>query len=582
MSADLVIRNGTVIDGSGTPGFRADVAITDGVITEIGLDIARGARELDAEGALVTPGFVDPHTHYDGQATWDSELAPSSHHGVTTVAMGNCGVGFAPCAPDRHDWLIAMMEGVEDIPGTALHEGLTWEWETFPEYLDALEATPHTIDVATHLPHAALRGYVMGDAGAQTDAHPSARELERMATLLAEALAAGALGVTTSRTERHRTAAGATLGTLRADWPELHLLADGLRQDGRGVFQFISDMYRTNDDDYAASEHTLLRQLATTSGRPVSFTVQQDDAAPTRWLDQLTLAEELMSSGLDVRAQVAPRPIGVLLGLEATTNVFTPVRSYQRTAHLPLGERVRALSDPTLRAKIIEGHRALTTGEGTFDGYAFFAKFDEMFVLDDPATYDLNPARSIGARARALGVDPRELAYDLQLEREGTLLLYVPLFNFSDRTLDVVRRMITSPAALFGLSDAGAHCGQICDGSMPTTYLSLWARDGVDGTHLPTEFVINQLTRRPAEWFGWTDRGLLAPGLLADVNVIDLDALAVHAPAMVADLPAGGRRLLQEAQGYRWTIKRGEVTFADGVATGVLPGRLVRGTGVRG
>ncbi len=578
MTADLVIRNGVLADGTGGPLRRADVAVTGGLITEVGRGVSRGRRELDAEGLLVTPGFVDPHTHYDGQATWDPQLAPSSQHGVTTVVMGNCGVGFAPAQPDRHDWLIATMEGVEDIPGTALHEGLRWGWESFPEYLDVLERQPRTIDVGTHVPHAALRAFVMGERGADPSEHPDDQQLETMASLLRLGLEAGALGVTTSRTERHRTSTGENLGTLRAREPELMALASTLRSAGTGVFQFLSDSYRSTDDTFAEAEFALVERFVRASRRPVSYTVQQDIAAPDRWRDLMALAVRLSGEGFDVKAQVAPRPIGVLLGLEASANVFTPARAYARIAGLPLADRVAALRDPERRQKILDGHASLTTGPDVFAGNAFFGRFDDMYVLEEPVNYNFDPSQSLGATARRTGVDPRGLAYDIQLQGDGRQLIYTPLFNFADRNLDAVRAMITSPVAMFGLSDAGAHCGQICDGSMTTTYLSMWARDFEGGNGLPVETVVHQMTRRPAAHFGWSDRGAVAPGLLADLNVIDLQGLECGLPRIVTDLPAGGRRLLQDGKGYRWTVKRGAVTFDDGTPTGELPGQLVRGS----
>ena len=571
-----MIRNGVVVDGSGGSSRRCDIAIEGERIVAVGNDVERGRREIDADGLMVTPGFIDPHTHYDGQATWDPWLAPSSQHGVTTVAMGNCGVGFAPVAANFHDELIEMMEGVEDIPGTALHEGLRWDWETFPEYFDALERQERTIDVATHVPHAALRAFVMGERGGDPLEQPTEGELVLMARLLGEGLDAGALGVSTSRTERHRISRGESLGTLRARAPELQALASVLMTRGRGVFQLVSDSYRTADDGFAASEFSLIADIARTSQRPVSFTVQQDFEAPNRWRDLMGLATSLQVEGLDVKAQVAPRPIGVLLGLEASNNVFTPVRAYARIAALPLAERIVALQNPDLRQAILTSHAALT-GADAFAGHAFYGRFDEMFVLDEPVNYDLDTGKSLGATARRLGVDPREYAYDVQLQRDGGQLIYTPLFNFVDGNLDAVREMITSPVSMFGLSDGGAHCGAICDASMTTSYMTLWARDRKDESSIPLESVVHQLTRRPATHFGWFDRGLVAPGLLADLNIIDFAGLNCASPRIVTDLPAGGRRLLQSATGYRFTIKRGSVTFEDGTATGLLPGRLLRG-----
>lgn len=351
-----------------------------------------------------------------------------------------------------------------------------------------------------------------------------------------------------------------------------------LRSTGKGVFQLVSDSYRTTDDDFAASEFALMADIARTSQRPMSFSVQQDFEAPERWRDLVALASSLQLEGLDVKAQVAPRPIGVLLGLQASNNVFTPVRAYARVAELPLPERVSALRSADLRRQILEGHKALTSGADAFAGHAFYGRFDEMFVLGNPVNYDLDASQSLGATARRLGIDPREYAYDVQLQGEGRQLIYTPLFNFVHADLGAVREMITSPVAMFGLSDGGAHCGAICDASMTTSYMTLWARDRADDTNIPLESVIHQLTRRPAMHFGWLDRGLIAPGMLADLNIIDYDGLSCDSPRIVTDLPAGGRRLLQSARGYRYTIKRGAVTFEDGAETGQLPGKLLRGT----
>jgi N-acyl-D-aspartate/D-glutamate deacylase len=572
---DLVIRGGLVVDGTGAPGHHADVAIEGDRIVEVGRALSRGHREIDADGLLVTPGFVDLHTHYDGQATWDPILAPSSHHGVTSVLMGNCGVGFAPVVADRQDWLIGMMEGVEDIPGTALAEGLQWDWESYPEYLDSLERQPRAIDVGSQVPHAALRAFVMGDRGADPLEHPTTDELDRLAELIGEGLDAGAMGVSTSRTENHRTVRGANLGTLRAREPELMAIAGVLRDRGTGVFQLLSDAFQTGSDEFAADECKLIEQFARLSGRPVSYTVQQSLENPDRWRDLVALARRLSADGLDVKGQVAPRPIGVLLGLQASANPFSPCRGYARIAQLPLAERVARLRDPELRSKLLASHAALTSGEGAFAGLAFLGRFDDMYLLDDPVDYDLDASRSIGARARAIGADPRELVYDAMLAHEGRQLIYSPLFNFANGNLNDVREMITSPTALYGLSDAGAHCGAICDASTTTSYLSVWGRDRDD--RLPIESIVHQLTQRTASHVGWRDRGVLQPGYLADLNVIDLDSLGCAPPEIVNDLPAGGRRLIQRALGYAITAKGGVVTFVDGEHTGEFPGDLVRG-----
>jgi len=575
---DLVLRGGTVVDGSGAPPRTADVAVRDGVIVEVGRVEERGAQEIDADGLIVTPGFVDIHTHFDGQATWDAELRPSSQHGVTTVAVGNCGVGFAPARPDRHDWLISLLEGVEDIPGTALAEGLTWGWESFPEYLDVLEQMRRTVDLGAHVPHAALRTYVMGERGADPESHPDADEIATMARLVDEALAAGAIGFATSRTEVHRTSGGDLIGTLRAGEAELLAIAEVLGRRNQGVVQLISDAYQTTDDDFARAELDLIEAVARTSGRPLSFTVQQAYHAPERWRDLFGAVEKWRADGLDVRGQVAPRPIGVLLGYEATANPFLLCAGYQEVAALPIDERVVALRDPERKRRILEEHAALLPQlpDGILRQIA--GGFDISFEMADPVDYALEASKSLGAEARRRGVEPAELVYDTLLQRDGRQLLYLPLFNFAHGTFDDIHEMITSEVALFGLSDAGAHCGAICDASTTTSFLTVWARDRHDEQRLPLEAVVHHLTRRTAAHVGWLDRGLLAPGHVADVNVIDLDALGCPPPRIVHDLPAGGRRLVQDATGYRWTIKSGVPTFVDGEPTGERPGGLLRGT----
>jgi N-acyl-D-aspartate/D-glutamate deacylase len=580
--ADLIIRNGTIVDGTGAERSRGDVEVTDGVITAVGPSLDSSAtRVIDAEGLLVTPGWVDIHTHFDGQVTWDPIVAPSSWHGVTTIGMGNCGVGFAPASPDRHDWLISLLEGVEDIPGTALAEGLTWDWETFPQYLDSLAAKPHTVDVGAHVPHSALRTYVMGERGADPLEVPTEGDLVRMAAMLREALDAGAIGFATSRTEVHKTSAGAPIPTLRSEAAELLTLADAMRESGTGVIQLISDLYQTPDDAVADAELDLLAEVVRHSSRPLSFTMQQAYHSPDRWRYQMAWVDRMVAEGHDVKAQVAPRPIGVLLGLTATANPFVLCTSWGELAFTPMDERVAALRDPERRRRVLEEHDALasTLPDGLLQ--QIVCRFDVMFRLTDPVDYELDASRSLGAEAQRRGVSAAELVYDTLLEEDGRRLLYLPLFNFAHGNFDDIESMITSPNIVFGLSDAGAHCGTICDGSMPTSALTVWARDRRGGEPLPLELMVHQSTQRTAAHVGWLDRGVIAPGYVADLNVIDFDALGCAPPRIVADLPAGGRRLVQDAHGYRFTIKSGAVTFEDSEHTGELPGELLRGTRAR-
>ncbi len=574
---DLVIRNATVVDGTGAAPVVADVAVTGARITAVGTRLdGRGPRAIDAAGLVVTPGFVDIHTHYDGQATWDPVLAPSSIHGGTSIVMGNCGVGFAPArpTPDQHDWLIGLLEGVEDIPGTALAEGLTWDWESFPDYMDALDRRRYALDVATQVAHAPLRVYVMGERGANPDEAPTVDELTAMAAHVRAGIEAGALGFTTSRTYIHRTRDGAPLGTRFAPLDELTALGTAMAETGRGVIQLISDAYQSHDTDYVAAEMATMRALAEITRRPLSMTVQQPESLPDRWREMAAWVAECNAAGLQLKPQLAPRPIGVLQGLTATLNPLVLCPSFQEVARLPLAEQVVALRDPERRARIVAEH-----GARQIDGLLaeITRGFHKMFPMGDPVDYEPPASASVAGIAAATGRDPVEVVLDLMVERNGAQLFYMPLFNYAKGTLDDVREMLLSPHALMGLSDAGAHCGAISDGSFTTTALALWARDRSAGPTLPIELMVHHITQRTATHVGWFDRGVVAPGYLADLNVIDMAALGAHPPTIVRDLPAGGRRLMQTASGYRHTFKGGVETFADGEHTGELPGRLVRG-----
>jgi N-acyl-D-aspartate/D-glutamate deacylase len=578
-SRPLVIRNGTVVDGTGAPAVHADVALRDGVITEVGpaLDTT-GADVIDADGLLVTPGFVDVHTHFDGQATWDPVLAPSSLHGVTSVAMGNCGVGFAPAKPtaEQHDWLIGMLEGVEDIPGTALAEGLPWDWESFPDYLDALDRRRFAVDVGAHVVHAPLRAYVMGERGADPNEAPTADELTRMADAVRDGVRAGALGFTTSRTVAHRTRDGAPLGTRFSSADELTALVGAMAETGAGVVQMISDAYLSEDTDFARAEMALMRSLVEHAGRPLSMTVQQVVQVPDRWRDMVAWVADGVADGLPMRTQVAPRPVGVLQGLTASVNPIAICPSFREVAGLPLAELVAALADPERRARIVAEHPEVT-GRLEGLGSTIFTAFDKLFPMTEPVDYEPDPASSVAARAAARGVSAVEECIDLLLGDDGHQLLLLTLFNYVHGNLDDVREMLLSPNSVIGLGDAGAHCGAISDASFPTTALALWTRRSTGSGPLPLELMVHHLTQRTARQVGWLDRGVLAPGHLADVNLIDLEGLGAHRPRIIHDLPAGGRRLMQSASGYVQTIKRGDVTFRGGEHTGELPGRLVRG-----
>ncbi len=563
---DLVIRGGNVVDGSGAAAVTADVAIRDGVIAEVGRVSGAGREEIAADGLLVTPGFVDIHTHYDGQATWDSRLAPSSWHGVTTAVMGNCGVGFAPCRPADQDRLIRLMEGVEDIPGVVLTEGLSWDWESFPEFLDALEQRPHDIDFAAQLPHGALRVYVMGERGANREA-ATAEDIDTMAKLAQQAMEAGALGFTTSRTLNHQTSDGKPTPTLTAAAEELLGIAMGLKAANKGVLQFVTD-FKDGKLEFA-----MLRQLVAESGRPLSVSLAQPEGSPDGWKKLLSWIGEAADAGLPMRAQVAGRPVGIMLGLDATLNPFVAHPSFKALTDLPLAEKVARMRDPALRAKLLS--EAPDPSHPFME--AVLQNFEKTFLLGDPPNYEQDPRQSLGAQARARGIRPEELAYDLLLEDDGRAMLYFPFLNYANNSLEPSLAMMKHPNSILGLGDGGAHLGTICDASFSTHMLTHWTRDRTRGERLSIPEVVKWHTRDTAAAVGLNDRGLLAPGYKADVNVIDYDRLRLKPPRMVHDLPAGGRRLMQEAEGYRYAIVSGEVTYADGKPTDALPGRLVRG-----
>jgi N-acyl-D-aspartate/D-glutamate deacylase len=561
---DCVIRNGTVLDGSGGDPLDGDVAVEGGVIRAVGRFEGRGTREIDAKGCLVTPGFVDIHTHYDGQATWDERLAPSSWHGTTTVVMGNCGVGFAPCRERDREVLISLMEGVEDIPGAALAEGLPWTWESFPDFLRAVEEKPHDVDVAVMVPHGALRVFAMGERGVRRDA-ATPDDIGLMKTLVAGALRAGAIGLSTSRTVLHRTASGDATPMLGAAREELLGITEALREERRGVFQMVSD-FRERD-----SEFSLLEAIAEQTGRPVSFSLAQNDYVSDQWRKLLSRTEVAVARGLPLRAQVLTRPIGLVMGLDTTLNPLQGRPSYDAVSKLARAERNRELERPDVRARILSEE---PTRQAPF--FAMFGtRWERYFPMGDPPNYEPSPDTSAQAIAERAGCEPLAVVYDALVSEGGTGLVYVPFLNFSDSNLDAVREMMTHPNTIFGLADGGAHVGTICDASTTTTTLTHWGRDRAVG-RLPLPWLVRFLTRAPAEAVGLLDRGLVEPGMKADLVVLDFDALSAERPRVHWDLPAGGRRFLQRARGYRAILQTGEPTYLDGDATGALPGKLLR------
>lgn len=563
---DLVIRNGFVVDGSGAPGQETDLAIRDGRITAAGRIPGTGKEEIDAKGKLVAPGFVDIHTHYDGQVTWGDALSPSSNHGVTTAIMGNCGVGFAPVRNRDHDRLIRLMEGVEDIPFPVLAEGLPWNWESFPDYLDSLDDRAFDIDFGAQLPHAALRVFVMGNRGANREDATDA-DIAAMSALAKSAVEAGALGFSTSRTLNHRTSDGQPTPTLTASEKELTGIAIALGEAGKGVLQFVSDF---NDPE---KEAAMLRRIVERSGRPLSVSLAQADVAPEGWKHLLGAIEAAVADGLDMRAQVGPRPVGLLLGLELTLNPFSGHPVYQSIAQQSFESRLAALRDPVFRERLLNDE---PDADNPFVK-SILRSFGKMFVLGDPPDYEPTADKTVAAIAEARGTTPEAVALDLMLADDGRGMLYLPFLNYAEGSLDPVKTMLESPASLPGLSDGGAHVGMICDGSFPTTLLTHWARDRSRGEKLPLEFLIKRQCHDTAAWVGLKDRGLLRPGYRADLNIIDFAGLTLHTPHIVHDLPARGRRLMQTATGYEATLVAGQVIQRHGQPTGAKPGRLVRG-----
>jgi N-acyl-D-aspartate/D-glutamate deacylase len=560
---EIVFKGATVVDGTGAPARTGDVAVDGDRITAVGKVHERATRVIDGDGLALLPGWVDIHTHYDGQATWDPEMTPSSWHGVTTVVMGNCGVGFAPVRPQGEDFLIELMESVEDIPGTALHEGIDWQWESFGQYLDALDRMPRTIDVAAQVPHAALRAYVLGER-AHEDA--TADEVVEMAKLTEEAITAGAVGFSTSRTILHSSRHGLIPGTT-APGDELLAIADGVGRAGkRAVFQVISDQAGE------AVERRMMCDIARRTGGTVTYLLAQAPHAPHAYRESLEWASQAAADGLDIVPQVSVRPTGLLFGLQSSLHPFITHPTYREISDLPLAERVARLRQPEVRAAL------LAEGPATQNAIAvgLMSRWGQMFPLGDPPDYEPAPETSVEATAAREHRTPQEVVLDWLLERDGQALVFAPLASYSDYNFDALQELMMHPRTVVGLSDGGAHCGLICDVSFPTTLLTHWVRDRTRGARMPIEQAVHLQTAATARAYGFNDRGTIEVGKRADLNLVDLDGMRLHAPEMVFDLPAGGRRLVQKVDGYKTTMVAGQVTYEDGEPTGARPGRLVR------
>jgi N-acyl-D-aspartate/D-glutamate deacylase len=567
MTFDLLIKGGTIVDGLGGEPYVGDVAVSDGVIAAAGTVRGDSASEIDATGLLVTPGFVDLHTHYDGQAIWSDRMTPSSHHGVTTAVMGNCGVGFAPCRAADHDVLVDVMTGVEDIPGVVMVDGLPWDWETFPEFMDALSARQRDIDVAAYLPHSPLRVYVMGQRGANREP-ATPEDLARMRALAKEAIETGAIGFASSRFAFHKTGSGEPIPTYGAAQDEIAAIAAGVADGGGGLIQFVPDIP-------AGGYEPVLQQVfeaAQDAGLPVTFSLATGNSGDPIWPDAITMIEKFNAAGGAITAQLFPRPIGLVIGLELTGNPFVLYPSYQAIAHLPLTERVAEMRKPEVRERILadkprsDGHPLLYLAQA----------WDWIFPLGDDPDYEPAASTSIAAQARARGVSPKEEAYDRLLDENGHAMLLVAMGNYENNSLDTVGELLRRDDIVLGLGDGGAHYGMICDASFPTFLLAHWARDRASGRMSVAE-VVKELTSVPARVAGLADRGRIAVGYKADLNVIDHAGLRLHRPTITYDLPAGGRRLDQTADGYVVTIVSGEIIVENGEPTAARPGRLVRG-----
>ncbi len=582
---DLIIRNAKLVDGTGAPAREADIAIKNGLIAEVGtVGSIEGTAttEIDALGDLVTPGWVDIHTHYDGQVTWDPYLLPSGWNGVTTVVMGNCGVGFAPAKPDSHDWLIGLMEGVEDIPGAALAEGITWDWETFPEYLDALDKQPRALDVATQIPHGAVRAYVMGERGANNEA-ATYDDIEAMAAIVEEGIRAGALGFSTSRTMLHLAKDGKPVPGTFANKDELIGIAEAMQRGGHGIFEMASDL------NPAEKEFGWMAEMSQKTGLPVSYALLQNPVDKDGWRKLLKMTDEAVADGANIKAQIALRAPGLILGWESTVHPFSLHPEYLLLADLSPEERLEKLRDPAVRDSLINGAPYFMQENNTHDGDGLPSGngigalitlgFDNMFRLMQDGVPDYEPEGkdSVAEIAKADGKPPAEIVFDMLMENDGKGYVFLPLLNYANQNYDHIYEMFHNENTVLSLSDGGAHCGVITDASFPTYLLSHWVRDRARGDRFNLEQAVAAQTRSTATLYGLHDRGTIAPGMKADVNIIDFDALQLHEPKMVHDLPAGGRRLIQEISGYRYTIVSGVITYEDGTPTGKLPGKLIRG-----